>query len=172
MGLDMYLYMGKYESAHRHDVKEGKNLPKDFYPEELKELEEDTLKYNFLSKETLYQVGYWRKFNALHSWIVKNYAGGEDDCRKIYLEVEGVEKLLEICKEVAADHSKAPDLLPTQEGFFFGCTDYDDWYFKDVEYTINLLQKVIKLVKEPIKEKDQNSAVRCFGWDIIYQASW
>ena len=104
--------------------------------------------------------------------MVKNYANGKDDCRKIYLDVEDVEKLLEVCKEVAADHSKAPNLLPTQEGFFFGCTDYDDWYFKDVEYTIDLLQKVIKLAKKPTEKEDQNSAIRCYGWEIIYQASW
>ena len=172
MGLDMYLYMSKYESAHRYEVENGKILPKNFYPEELKELEEDILERNFLSKEALYQVGYWRKFNALHSWIVENYAGGKDDCRKIYLEVEDIEKLLKVCQEVAADHSKAPDLLPTKAGFFFGDLEYDDWYFRNVEYTIDLLQKVIKLAKESTKEKDQNSAVRYFEWEIVYQASW
>lgn len=136
------------------------------------QLEQDILKYNFLSKETKYQVGYWRKFNALHWWIVKNYANGEDDCQEIYLSVEDIEELLKVCQEVAMDHSKASELLPTKDGFFFGNTEYNDWYFKDIEYTIDLLQKIIELTKKQTKKKNPESAVRCYEWDIIYQASW
>ena len=172
MGLDMYLYMNKYEVAHRYKIENGKKLPKNFYPKELEQLEQDILKRNFLSKETKYQVGYWRKFNALHWWIVKNYANEKDDCREIYLSVEDIEKLLKVCLKVMMDHSKASELLPTKSGFLFGDTEYDDWYFENLEYTINLLQKIIELIKKQTKEEDPDSAVYCYEWDIIYQASW
>jgi hypothetical protein len=172
MGLDMYLYMHKYESAHRYNIESGKKLPKNFYPKELEQLKQDILEHNFLRKETKYQVGYWRKFNALHWWMVKNYANGKDDCREIYLSVKGIEELLKICQEVAMDHSKASELLPTKEGFFFGDTKYGEWYFREIEYTIDLLQKVIGLTKKQAKKKHSDSAVCSYGWDIIYQASW
>jgi len=37
----------------------------------------------------------------------------------------------------------AEDLLPTASGFFFGGTDYDEWYLKDVENTIAIINKVL-----------------------------
>lgn len=72
MGLDMYLYLNKYESQF-----DNKKLT---YPRELATLKGKIKERNFLSKETSYQVGYWRKFNALHSYIVKKFADGEDKC--------------------------------------------------------------------------------------------
>ena len=49
------------------------------------------------------------------------------------MTLDDVEELLEACKQVLADHSKAEELLPTCDGFFFGSTDYDEWYFDDVK---------------------------------------
>lgn len=37
----------------------------------------------------------------------------------------------------------AAKLLPTQSGFFFGSTDYDEYYMEDVKYTFELLPKII-----------------------------
>lgn len=34
-------------------------------------------------------------------------------------------------------------IMPTSSGFFFGGTEYDDWYYKILEETINMCQKVI-----------------------------
>ena len=49
-------------------------------------------------------------------------------------------------------------LLPTEEGFFFGSTDYDQWYVEDIENTIPMLEQVIKehkkLVEAGVKEYD------------------
>jgi len=39
--------------------------------------------------------------------------------------------------------SKAQELLPTQEGVFFGSTDYDESYIQDVEYTKNVLDGLL-----------------------------
>lgn len=37
----------------------------------------------------------------------------------------------------------AKDLLPTQEGFFFGSTDYDQWYYEDILETKQMLDKLM-----------------------------
>ena len=34
-------------------------------------------------------------------------------------------------------------LLPTESGFFFGSTEYDQWYVMDIENTIEQLEKVL-----------------------------
>ena len=33
--------------------------------------------------------------------------------------------------------------LPTESGFFFGSTDYDQWYLDDIKYTYEMISKVI-----------------------------
>ena len=38
----------------------------------------------------------------------------------------------------------ADEYLPTQSGFFFGSTDYDEWYMQDIEDTIGILTKVLE----------------------------
>ena len=40
----------------------------------------------------------------------------------------------------------AAALLPTQGGFFFGSTEYDQWYMADIEETIDILTKALETV--------------------------
>lgn len=96
-------------------------------------------------KMIMQQVADWRKANAIHEWFVENIQDGEDDCR-YHREVteSDLEKLLETCKAVLKDIGKAEELLPTQSGFFFGSTDYDQWYFDDIKYTIEQIEQVLK----------------------------
>ena len=38
----------------------------------------------------------------------------------------------------------AEEYLPTTGGFFFGDTEYDQWYMRSIEYTIEMLTKVLQ----------------------------
>ena len=57
------------------------------------------------------------------------------------------------------DPSLAKELLPTTAGFFFGGTAYDEWYYKDLENTVEILMKVLN-------ETDFENEM------IVYQSSW
>lgn len=159
MGLDMYLYLRKtdYKSKSEFRNTEIKNL----YPTELKDFEKDILERNFasVSKETYYQIGYWRKANAIHKWFVDNCGDGEDNCQQIYVSTEQLKELRNLCNRVLDNKDKAEELLKTTDGFFFGSTDYDEWYFHDIEYTKQLLDKVITFIDGS-------------DYEVIYQASW
>lgn len=157
MGLDMYLYLSKYEDDIANKVEH-------FYPQELNVFEKAQRRHNFVSKSTSYQVGYWRKDNAIHNFFVEECADGIDNCQRIYVSIDKIEELKELCEKVLKDHSLAPELLPTCEGFFFGGTEYDEWYFDGLKYTVELLDNVLKVVKE--QEEKHNY------YDIYYQASW
>lgn len=61
--------------------------------------------------------------------------------------------------KVMTNAELAHKLLPTQEGFFFGGTGYDQWYMQDIENTIEQLESIMSNEKW----KDQ---------DYYYQASW
>jgi hypothetical protein len=71
---------------------------------------------------------------------------------------KGQEEIWEDGK-VMADPSVAQELLPNQEGFFFGSTDYNEWYYQDLEYTKELLEE---LLNDP-------NASEC---SYYYEASW
>ena len=71
---------------------------------------------------------YFRKVNFVYHYFSDKLV---DEC--CFADKSDIEELISRCDKVLADHSLAEELLPTQSGFFFGSTDYDDWYFKDVE---------------------------------------
>lgn len=58
-----------------------------------------------------------------------------------------------------ANADEVAALLPTQGGFFFGCTDYDGWYMRGIEDTIDILTKVLETTDF---EKEM----------IYYRSSW
>ena len=105
------------------------------------------------------QIGYWRKANHIHAWFVDNCGDGEDSCQQIKVSKEQLQLLLEAVNNVLKNKELAEQLLPTQEGFFFGDTDYDSWYYDSLKDTK-------KIITEAINETDWDSE------EVIYQASW
>ena len=100
---------------------------------------------------------YWRKANQIHRWFVENVQNSVDNCAMYYVSKESLYKLKELCEKVLEDKELANLLLPTSNGFFFGSIEYDEWYFKDLEYTVEELNKLLK------EEK--------YDW-FKYQSSW
>lgn len=163
MGLDMYLYLEKYESCGYWD-RNFEEKKKNFYPEELRELADSISKRNFMSKTTRCQVAYWRKANQIHNYFVEKCADGVDDCEPVYVELEDLKELVSLCREVIENPNKAKANLPTQEGFFFGSVEYDEYYEQELEYTVEQLEPIIKFLESKKDSKDD--------YDIIYRASW
>lgn len=163
MGLDMYMFLKKSEYKSTYEQEYYKGL----YPEEMKQFEEEIAKRNFVSVdyEVSCQVAYWRKANAIHKWIVDNCADGRDECQEIYMPIDKLIELKDTCGDVLENHSLAKDLLPTCEGFFFGGQEYDEWYYRDVKYTYDILTKLINFLNEHSNDK------KCKYW-VAYEASW
>ncbi len=46
--------------------------------------------------------------------------------------------------ETVVNPDVAEALLPTQDGFFFGSTDYDQWYIEDIKSTIDILTQALE----------------------------
>ena len=111
------------------------------------------------------QLMYWRKANQIHQWFVDNVQDGEDDCGEYAVNLSQLKQLMDVCYEVMNDNSKAKELLPVSEGFFFGGYDYDEYYFDQVTDTYNMLIEIIEELKEHEKQ------IRKDSW-IQYRASW
>lgn len=74
---------------------------------------------------------------------------------------------------VLEDPSVAEVLLPTQGGFFFGGTDYDEWYWQSLIDTREALEKILECVEKP----DGDWSWHFKGEDdwnltLTYHASW
>ena len=157
MGLDMY--MEKRVRLYKIQDKEWKKdirLFSDDQPKVFKGLESPWLSF---------EVGYWRKANQIHHWFVENVQGGEDDCKEYRVTYEQLRQLYDLCSQILKEPNEkkrvklAKDLLPTQEGFFFGSYDYDSAYFQDLQDTVEILENLFN-------EEDAEEA------DYVYSSSW
>lgn len=160
MGLDQYLYARQYVSRKDYDTKIGDY---DYATNPAFQAIVDALDVNDLvdsewsGMSVLVPVGYWRKANAIHGWIVENCADGVDECQDIYIPREKAQELLALCIAVIERPSRAMELLPPKQGFFFGNYEVDEYYIWDLQHTIEILEKVLN--------SDKVEAV-------IYRASW
>ena len=100
---------------------------------------------------------YWRKANAIHAWFVKNVQDDVDNCGNYAVDREQLVELRDLCKEVLANREKAAELLPSQTGFFFGGTEYDEYYFGDLERTVEGIDECLAWPDD---------------WNFEYHSSW
>lgn len=140
MGLDSYFYKKKSTYEHPQATKENPFAG----PHRI--------------TTVLDEVGYYRKFNALHAYIVEQFADGADLCQPIELSKDNVYTILEILTTIRDDHSQAY-LMPPTGGFFFGSTDVDEWYFRAVEDAVQLFGKFLAEIDFETE-------------GLVYQASW
>jgi hypothetical protein len=147
MGLDMYLSAKRY--IWKSDDRDNNVQDK------LNEVMKDDLPDGMRVQEITVDAMYWRKANAIHGWFVQNCQEGEDDCREYYVDREQIEELRTICK-ATLDGKDEGELEPT-EGFFFGSYEKDEWYYKDLQETVEGLDKVLTLPN---------------SYEFYYRSSW
>lgn len=145
MGLDMYLRAERYLWWNEDELQAavGENFP---------ELPEGAT-----IKQVEAEVGYWRKANAVHRWFVNNIQDGVDECQKSPVDRDDLKRLRDQCQQVLDNPDVAAGVLPTQEGFFFGSTTYDESYLSDLRDTVAICDRAIALADK---------------WDLYYQSSW
>ena len=155
MGLDMYLKGKRYMSDFfRKGDKKIQESVQELFPE-LKDMQS-----HFdgpVVNEIVIDAGYWRKANQIHAWFVKECQKGVDDCGEYYVTRDKLLELKALCEAALKNRGKASETLPRQSGFFFGGTEYDEWYFRDLENTIAIIDRAVALPK---------------NWDLYYTSSW
>jgi len=159
MGLDMYLSKKTYvknwahnpKVKHKVTVKLNNKIRKDIKPARVSSITEDVM--------------YWRKANHIHNWFVDNCQDGVDNCQEYYVSREQLEQLVKLCEKVLkfkASDKSAKEILPAKEGFFFGNTEYDEYYYQDCRETIETIRALLK--EEQVKD--------AYEGEFYYQASW
>ena len=148
MGLDMYLRGEHYNSDRiRHGEISRSKLYNEF---EISNYEVD--------------LGYWRKHADLHGYIVNTFAEGKDNCQKIELDENDLDKII-----MAIRHDK---LVKDHCGFFFGnSTEFGYYEEKEKEYAINCFEKAKKFIRRG-KELFEKDGLFIQPRSVSYQASW
>lgn len=91
---------------------------------------------------------YFRKVNFIFKYYEDR--GKMHDQWYAFTDADDIDDIIDRCERILKDHSLANELLPTQSGFFFGSTDYDEWYFSDVKDCLKQMKKYRKLLKDGI----------------------
>lgn len=151
MGLDIYFHKTSRTDWNKvkSEIDKFNTLPEE---EQSKQYENQTHPTANFDPE---EIGYFRKVNFLMEFF--HYEG---NCEYQEIAKSELEALQDACLEIGkmkpcrveyhkatdkwdsdrmvnvysdADIKRCAEILPTQSGFFFGSTDYDEWYFRAVK---------------------------------------
>ena len=105
------------------------------------------------TKRSYFKVedAYFRKVNFIYAFFQDDLV--DEEC---LVSADDIKELIDTCVEVLKHHKTDSDEgynyamanLPTQGGFFFGSTKYDNWYWHDVEDCLTQMRKLHKKLKE------------------------
>ena len=188
MGLDMYLTRKKYIGGnYEHNKVKGiidleKNGTK---------IPIDLSKISYIDEEVLYwrkanAIHKWFVDNIQEGTDdCKDYYVSSKDLKEL-LEIcnEVIEKAILIDGQIQVSESfkdgkwvanyengkviknveEISKILPTESGFFFGGTEYDEYYLEDIKYTIEKLTEIL----EEEKELNENR----ISYHYEYSSSW
>ena len=182
MGLDMYLTKKTYvknwnyqpkEARHLVTVMRGGTVRADIRPERITFIIEDVAYWRKANAVHRWFVGHVQQDDddcAPHAVSRDQLIALRDLCVQVLAASAPIDALvqngerrehgtsvplLEFGKTIE-DARFAKQLLPTQSGFFFGSTDYDEYYLEDITYTRDVLDSILA---------EQ-------GDDFVYQSSW
>jgi len=164
MGLDMYLsgekfFVPDYKTLQA-EYEAGKERPG---PSEARTLGKPVDADGEAISSSQHDLGYWRKFAPLHEYIVNTFAGGVDECQRINLDEDDLEKIAVALTD---------DALPSNDdcgGFFFGSGDAWDEYRAEAAQHAAKIRAAAQWIKAaPLHPSGSHAQWR----SVHYQASW
>ena len=154
MGLDIFFHKRTY---NQHN------------PNEPISIDEDGEKHY----EEMPEIAYFRKVNFLMSFFdyyekCEDEGNMEGDCCYVPISEDEISALIDACSETIKRRKEIEkavkegidiDDLPLQpeSGFFFGSTDYDEWFFEDVKE----VKKKFKAILSDLKDDEE---VFMYAW--------
>lgn len=117
------------------------SLKKWLTPDEVSEVFKNELKHCFAIEDV-----YFRKVNFVYAFFSNEMVN--ESC---IVDKTRIGQLKDACEDVLAHKGNveyAQSVLPTQGGFFFGSTDYDDWYWHDVKDCLTKIKRLYKSMGE------------------------
>lgn len=116
----------------------------DFEFKRLEECEDADIQYwvnEIIDSYASHEDMYYRKVNFLYAFFSEKL--DNEECLVTRHDCEQIIKYGELILE-NKDLDLAKRLLPTQSGFFFGSTEYDDYYFMDVKDVVEQFKEYLE----------------------------
>lgn len=187
MGLDMYLraekYVSGYEFSPYNEKGEYTGLVAQFGVEKFVDPETPsaTVQFTVAYWRKANHIHQWFVDNVMGGVDAcrDHYVSREQlqelrqECLRVLASTELVDDMVQTGTIYSAEHPKgavqfepgkvlkdptiANELLPRQEGFFFGGMDYDQWYWRDLEDTVKQIDRALAMPDE---------------WTFEYYPSW
>ena len=135
MGLDMYFYASKPGLTMSRALEEAKAYDELDYDEWC--AARDSGKYPYA------KVGYLRKANQILAWI-EDHVGDVGNCEPLRMTKADVQSLKDdVLAVYYGDPQRAPELLPTRDGFFFGGQLYNGPYFENLLEAADICERIL-----------------------------
>lgn len=90
----------------------------------------------YFEKRKSTEIGYFRKVNFLVKYF-EDLGFDVENQTPLSIKKDQAIELRDRCRRVLDNHDLAEELLPTMSGFFFGSTNYDEYYFEDVQSVLD-----------------------------------
>ena len=87
------------------------------------------------------EVAYFRKFNVLLNWV-DMHVKEVKNCEDIILDKNTLQTLLQTLEQLTGKSCQRE--FSTTDGFFFGSTQYDTYYWQDVGRLKKTLKKLLQ----------------------------
>lgn len=132
--------MGKVNE--QSNIADAMNVVREYYPTD----QED--KWELMLPESGKNKYYFRKVNCLYGYALNNDLFEDEGCIALF-DHETMVEILDRAKEILSQDTdekkleKGEELLPTQGGFFFGSTDYDNYYLTDIQEVVDKFEGMI-----------------------------
>ena len=148
--MPLYKQYGFYLDKFGYDYRE-KTITSVKEPKEVEQIFTEEEKHIYAIADA-----YFRKVNFIYQYFRGKLV--DEECIVSKFELN---EFIQVCKDVynhKGDEDYATENLPTTSGFFFGSTEYDDWYWNDVKDCIKQMEKLYK------KLDDEDSVLWSFSW--------
>lgn len=103
-------------------------------------------------RKTGTELMYWRKANQIRRWFVDhlNDFDPSDNLGEYDVSKKVLQDLINDIDYVLENESieRAEEVMPTSSGFFFGNTEYDEYYFDKLRYTREQIQEILDTTSE------------------------
>ena len=160
MGLDMYLTGDKFKRTEYAKNSNGEVM---FNEDGTISTINEELVDGYKCTNKKLEIGYWRKHAPLHTFIVRAFADGVDDCKPIDLDAENLRWIARVLRGEDKEY-ELPD-NKNCSGFFFG----DDEWWDELRENAHEDAKIFDKASDWIEQCQEDKRY----WHFVeYQASW
>jgi hypothetical protein len=153
MGLDQAVRRMTPELAAK--ILKGQELELEW--EDLTDQQREEFSLTREEYDTVEEVWTGRKENHLQRAIEQMKGQSAVNCGYLFLNRLDIALLVRSLRMVHDNHDLASAVLPTQSGFFYGSTEYDEWYFDDIKRELEDFEQILR-------DWDESAAYAYWAW--------